>query len=66
MITVYDYIEITAPATLRQIKRRFRIRKPRTLKRERVKIRLWVDDGPFDFWKALMEEPPVLREEGIA
>ena len=58
MIMIYDYIEATAPAMLKRLKRRFGIRKPRVLAKEKVRIRLWVDDGPFEFWRELMEEPP--------
>ena len=66
MILVYDYLLATDPATLRELRRRYKVRKPGTVRANRLPVRIWVDDGPWEFWKQLMEEPPVLREEGIA
>jgi hypothetical protein len=66
MITIYDYIKATAPATLRELRKRYRIRKPRMVRADRLPVRIWVDDGPWEFWKQLMEEVPRPGREEIA
>lgn len=52
MIKIYDFLAYRQPAIIRRIKQLFHTKKPRVTKAERLPVRIWVEDGPFDFTAA--------------
>ena len=65
MIKIYDYLAFRQPEIAVLIKRLFQIRKPRALKAEKVRIRLWVNEEPVEWWREIMQEPPLPGRAGL-
>ncbi len=58
MIRIYDFLLFKQPGIIKRIKDLFSIRKPRLIKAERIPVRLFISEGPFDFYRAVMQEKP--------
>jgi len=56
MIQVYDFVLYRQPGIIQVFRERFRTRKPRAS--AKVNIKTWVNDGPFEWWKEIMQEKP--------
>lgn len=65
MIRIYDLLSYKQPHILQLLKQLVGFRKPRELKAEKVHIRTWGNDGPFEWWRSVMEEKPRPGKAGL-
>jgi len=64
MILIYDLVLYRQPAVIKRLRQLFGIRKPRALK-AKVRVRVWMEDGPFEWWRSVMEERPKSGRAGL-
>ncbi len=62
MIQVYDFVSYQQPDVIQVFRERFKTRKPRAS--AKVNIRTWINDGPIEWWRSVMEERPLPGRAG--